>query len=176
MVKITSILSCAIFGAVSFISTSEALPAPASEAVQEVHLSQLSDVKSKLEGITNLASCSLDHRYKNGECTDWADARYYQLTCKHTTWMSDASSWTSNARSTGSWTVSSQPRVPSIIVIQPGHQGCGAAGHVGIVERINSDGSVYTSNWNFEFDGKGGLYTMSYGNFNTGNGVTFLWH
>ncbi|KAK9679353.1 hypothetical protein K7432_016307 [Basidiobolus ranarum] len=154
-----------------------ALPAPVTNTSSQVPSQQkATGVSSKLENITNLASCSLDHRYNNGECTDWADARYYQLTCQHTSWMGDARTWTSSARGAGGWTVSSQPRVPSIIVIQPGYQGCGATGHVGVVERINSDGSVYTSNWNYEFNGKGGLYTTSYGNFNTGSGVSFLWH
>ncbi|ORX93710.1 hypothetical protein K493DRAFT_302513 [Basidiobolus meristosporus CBS 931.73] len=176
MVRITA-LSFALLGAVSLIEfTALALPAPVANAPSNLSTQQnTTEVRSKLDSITNLASCSLDHRYNNGECTDWADARYYQLTCQHTTWMGDARTWPSSARSAGGWTVSSQPRVPSIIVIQPGYQGCGATGHVAVVERINSDGSVYTSNWNYEFNGKGGLYTTSYGNFNTGSGVSFIW-
>ncbi|ORX93713.1 hypothetical protein K493DRAFT_302515 [Basidiobolus meristosporus CBS 931.73] len=177
MVKVAA-LSCALLSTISLTEFSaSALPAPSVDIPsQESNQKNTTEVRTKPEGLINLASCSLDHRYNNGKCTDWADARYYQLTCQQTTWMSDASSWTSNARSAGGWTVSSQPRVPSIIVIQPGYQGCGATGHVGVVERINSDGSVYTSNWNFEFSGKGGLYTTSYGNFDTGSGVSFIWH
>ncbi|KAK9667543.1 hypothetical protein K7432_017710, partial [Basidiobolus ranarum] len=133
MVKFTSILSCATLGAVTLIPMFGALPTSTKEAGQAVQHSQINNVKSKLESITNFASCSLDHRYNNGECTDWADARYYQLTCQHTSWMGDARTWTSSARGAGGWTVSSQPRVPSIIVIQPGYQGCGATGHVGVV-------------------------------------------
>ncbi|KAK9679354.1 hypothetical protein K7432_016308, partial [Basidiobolus ranarum] len=134
MVKI-AVLSCAILGAINLTQfTTVALPAPVMRAPSQVSSQQnTTGVISKLDSIRNFASCSLDHRYNNGECTDWADARYYQLTCQHTSWMGDARTWTSSARGAGGWTVSSQPRVPSIIVIQPGYQGCGATGHVGVV-------------------------------------------
>ncbi|ORX99901.1 hypothetical protein K493DRAFT_299100 [Basidiobolus meristosporus CBS 931.73] len=87
-------------------------------------------------------------------------------------WSGDALTWTSSARNTAGWAVSSQPKAPSIIVIQPGNQGVGSDGHVAVVERIESDGEVYTSNYNYN----GGPYVKTYVTFKTGNGVSFIWH
>ncbi|ORX97791.1 hypothetical protein K493DRAFT_368928 [Basidiobolus meristosporus CBS 931.73] len=178
MVKLTSTLTYLFAAATAFLATStEALPTqvvPSNSA--QLNQTEVSGTSSKLSNISVLASCSRQFRFNNGQCTDWADARYYELTCQHTQWWGDARTWPSSARNVNGWVVSSQPRVPSIIVIQPGYQGCGSTGHVAVVERINNDGSVYTSNWNYKFNGQGGTYTTSYGNFYTGNGVSFLWH
>ncbi|ORX91473.1 hypothetical protein K493DRAFT_355522 [Basidiobolus meristosporus CBS 931.73] len=124
---------------------------------------------------TNVANYPLEFRFRNGQCTDWADARYAQITGHHISWWGDARLWSSRARSAG-WSVSKTPRVPSIIVIQAGYQGTGGPGHVAVVERINNDGSVYTSNYNYRFNGNGGPYIKSYGTFRTGNGVDFIWY
>ncbi|ORX97771.1 hypothetical protein K493DRAFT_349802 [Basidiobolus meristosporus CBS 931.73] len=126
--------------------------------------------------VVSASSCSRQFTFDNGQCTDWADARYYELTCQHVEWRGDARTWPSSARNANGWVVSGKPRAPSIIVIQPGYQGCGSTGHVAVVERINKDGSVYTSNWNYKFSGRGGTYSTSYGNFETGAGVSFLWY
>ncbi|ORX99904.1 hypothetical protein K493DRAFT_348200 [Basidiobolus meristosporus CBS 931.73] len=115
---------------------------------------------------------TLQFRFNNGQCTDWADARYAQLSGHHVAWSGDALTWTSSARNAAGWTVSSQPKVPSVIVIQPGNQGVGSDGHVAMVERIESDGEVYTSNYNYN----GGPYVKTYVTFKTGNGVSFIWH
>ncbi|KAK9718464.1 hypothetical protein K7432_005504 [Basidiobolus ranarum] len=116
------------------------------------------------------ADSSLDFQFKNGQCTDWADARYHQLSGHHVEWKSDALNWANDAKSKG-WTVSSSPKSPCIIVLQPGAQGTGGIGHVAVVESIESDGSVYTSNYNFN----GGPYIKTYASFKTGNGVDFIW-
>ncbi|ORX97307.1 hypothetical protein K493DRAFT_300479 [Basidiobolus meristosporus CBS 931.73] len=115
---------------------------------------------------------SLQFRFNNGQCTDWADARYAQLTGNHVDWSGDASTWASSARGSSGWSVSKQPRVPSIIVIQPGYQGVGSDGHVAVVERIESDDEVYTSNYNYN----GGPYIKTYETFQSGYGVSFVWH
>jgi len=65
--------------------------------------------------------------------------------------------------------------VPSIIVLAPGVQGSGGFGHVAVVERINPDGSVYVSTWNW-YAGGGGWARTSYWTFYPGPGVTFVWH
>ncbi|ORX99940.1 hypothetical protein K493DRAFT_348246 [Basidiobolus meristosporus CBS 931.73] len=121
---------------------------------------------------TTSSKGTLQFRFNNGQCTDWADARYAQLTGHHVAWSGDALTWTSSARNTAGWAVSSQPKAPSIIVIQPGNQGVGSDGHVAVVERIESDGEVYTSNYNYN----GGPYVKTYVTFKTGNGVSFIWH
>ncbi|KAK9761721.1 hypothetical protein K7432_013160 [Basidiobolus ranarum] len=114
--------------------------------------------------------------FRNGQCTDWADARYAQITGHHISWSGDARLWSSRAKADSKWTEADKPKVPSIIVLQPGSQGAGGPGHVAVVERINTDGSVYTSNYNFRFGGKGGVGVKSYGDFETGKGVSFIWY
>ncbi|ORY07711.1 hypothetical protein K493DRAFT_295347 [Basidiobolus meristosporus CBS 931.73] len=114
----------------------------------------------------------LDFQFKNGQCTDWADARYFELTGHHIDWSGDASSWPRKARKSTGWVVSERPQVPSIIVIPPRAQGTGSPGHVAIVEEINSDGTVYTSNFNYN----GGPYKKTFANFHTDDGVYFIWH
>lgn len=109
-----------------------------------------------------------------GQCTYWADLRYHQLTGYWVPWGGDAYAWAYGARASG-WIVSSSPHVPSIIVLGPGVQGASGFGHVAVVERINSDGSVTTSNWNW-YAGGGGWARTSYWTFYPGPGVTFVWH
>ncbi|KAK9765572.1 hypothetical protein K7432_005993 [Basidiobolus ranarum] len=125
-------------------------------------------------GPTNSTSSvgSLQFHFKNGQCTDWADARYAQLTGYHVSWSGDALTWPSKARNYAGWTVSNQAKTPSIISIQPGFQGVGNLGHVAVVERINPDGSVYTSNYNYN----GGPYVLTFVTFQVGTGVGFMWH
>jgi surface antigen len=109
-----------------------------------------------------------------GQCTFYADMRYHQLTGFWVPWGGDAYAWASGASASG-WIVSSRPHVPSIIVLQAGVQGASGYGHVAVVERINADGSVYTSNWNWYAAG-GGWARLSYWTFQPGPGVSFVWH
>jgi len=99
--------------------------------------------------------------------------RYHQLTGYWVPWLGNAYQWSYGAAASG-WVVSSTPRVPSIIVLQPGVQGAGGYGHVAVVERINSDGSVYTSNMNWYSNG--GWDIVSYVTFTRGPGVSFVSH
>jgi surface antigen len=108
-----------------------------------------------------------------GQCTYWADLRYHQLTGFWVPWGGNAWEWAAGASASG-WIVSSSPHVPSIIVLQPGVQGAGSFGHVAVVERINSDGTVYTTNWNWYGNG-GGWATWSSWDFTPGPGVSFVW-
>ncbi len=87
--------------------------------------------------------------YPRGQCTWWADERCKQLTGYYVPWSGNARDWITGARAFG-WNVSSKPVKPSIIVLQPGVQGADSTyGHVGVVERINADGSVTASNQNW---------------------------
>ena len=113
------------------------------------------------------------NRFAFGECTYWANIRYHQLTGYWVPWSGNAYQWAYGARASG-WVVSSTPKVPSIIVLQPGVQGAGWLGHVAIVESINKDGSVSTSNFNW-YNG-GGWDILSYYTFHPGSGVSFAWH
>jgi len=120
-----------------------------------------------------LGGGSGDH-FAFGNCTFWAALRYHQLTGHWVPWVGNAYQWAYGAQQAG-WIVSSSPHVPSIIVLQPGVQGAGWLGHVAIVEKINSDGSVYTSDMNWYTNG-GGWDRVSYYTFSIGSGVSFVWH
>jgi surface antigen len=116
-----------------------------------------------------VAGSSLNN-FAFGQCVYWADLRYHQLTGWWVPWTGNAYQWSAGAAASG-WVVSSTPKVPSIIVLQPGVQGAWGVGHVAVVERINSDGSVYTSNMNWS-----GWDVVSYVTFTPGPGVSFVWH
>jgi surface antigen len=116
---------------------------------------------------------TLNH-FALGECTYWADLRYHQLTGIWVPWTGNAYQWAAGAAASG-WVVSSRPKVPSIIVLQPGVQGAYSVGHVAVVERINSDGSVYTSNMN-NYSNGGGWDIVSYATYYPGPGVSFVWY
>jgi surface antigen len=113
------------------------------------------------------------NRFAFGQCTYWANMRYHALTGFWVPWLGNAYQWYYGAKASG-WVVSSTPKVPSIMVLQPYVQGASWLGHVAIVESINKDGSVYTSNYNW-YNG-GGWDILSYYTFHPGSGVSFLWH
>ncbi len=124
-------------------------------------------------GVTTQSGAGSLNRFAFGQCTYWANMRYHALTGYWVPWLGNAYQWAYGASASG-WIVSSTPHVPSIIVLQPGVQGAGYFGHVAIVERINPDGSVYTSNYNWYSNG--GWDILSYVTFYPGDGVSFVWH
>jgi surface antigen len=84
-----------------------------------------------------------------GQCTYWADYRYHELTGYWVAWGGNAYQWAAGAAATPGWIVSSTPHVPSIIVFAPGVQYASYVyGHVAVVEGINANGSIHTSNMN----------------------------
>lgn len=105
-----------------------------------------------------------------GQCTYWAAYRYHQLTGLWVPWLGNAGAWAYNAPAFG-WHVGYTPRVGSIIVLAPGVQGAGWYGHVAIVESINADGSLTSSNFNWA----GNFGIMTYVTFYPGAGVSFVW-
>ena len=110
-------------------------------------------------------------RFAYGNCTYWANMRYHALSGYWVPWLGNAWQWSSGASAAG-WIVSSTPHFPSIIVLQPGVEGAGWYGHVAVVEHINSDGSVQTSNYNWD----GYWNSETFVTFRPGSGVTFVWH
>jgi surface antigen len=106
-----------------------------------------------------------------GQCTWWADQRYFQLHGVFVPWrtQSDAWEWTARAYRFG-WQVSSSPTVGSIVNLQPWIQGAYGLGHVAVVERVLSNGHVIASTMNW------GAYTWEviYVQFTPGPGVTFI--
>jgi surface antigen len=110
------------------------------------------------------------------QCTYWASQRYHALTGIWVPMTGNAYQWAGEASSAG-WQVSSQPpkNVPSIICLQ-GNAGQGVEsqyGHVAVVERVNADGSVYTSDYNWY--PHIGDSTVVYVTFKPGQGVSFIW-
>lgn len=103
------------------------------------------------------------NHFFQGQCTYWAAYRFHQLHGVWVPWLGNAWEWLGQAQRYG-WKVSAQPTVGSILVLQPGVQGAGGYGHVAIVESINSDGTVHTSNYNW-YAGGGGFGILSYWDF-----------
>lgn len=106
-----------------------------------------------------------------GQCTWWADQRYFQLHRVFVPWrtQSNAWQWTARAYQFG-WHVSRSPTVGSIIDLQPWVQGAYGLGHVAVVERVLRNGHVIASNMNW------GAYPwrVTYVQFAPGPGVTFI--
>jgi surface antigen len=108
-----------------------------------------------------------------GECTYYASDRYHQLTSYYVPWSGDAWQWSGNAAQYG-WTISSTPIIPSIICLQPGVQGADSKlGHVGVAEKLNSNGSVATTDLNWGTTA-GARATVSNVDFQPGSGVSFI--
>ncbi|GER91215.1 hypothetical protein KDW_53770 [Dictyobacter vulcani] len=106
-----------------------------------------------------------------GQCTYWAQYRYWQLTGYEVPWSGNAATYAYQAPLYG-WINSYTPVLHSIIVLQPGVQNAGAGtGHVGIVEGINADGSLNVSSWNVVAPG-----VLSYNTYHAGPGVSFVYH
>lgn len=105
------------------------------------------------------------------QCTYWAQERYHQLTGIWTPCTGNAFQWPGQAKAAGWQVTLSPPQVPSIICLQAG-AGQGLIsnfGHVAIVEKVNSDGSVTTSNYNWPIGTKNTTVA-----FRTGPGVSFI--
>lgn len=88
--------------------------------------------------------------YPRGQCTWWADERFHQIFGYYVPWGANAKDWPAAARRYSGWNVSNLASPGAIIVLQPNVQGSDRElGHVGIVEKINNDGSLTTSNQNW---------------------------
>ena len=106
-----------------------------------------------------------------GQCTWWANQRYYEKYGVYIPWTSNADAWQWTARAYDyGWHVSLRPTIGAIIDLQPWVQGAYGAGHVAVVEQVLSDGSVITSNMNWGATPS----TVTNVQFAPGPGVTFL--
>jgi len=130
--------------------------------------SQTSSVTSA--GSTNAPVGSVNV-FPYGQCTWWANQRYFQLHGVFVPWrtQSDAWEWTARAYQFG-WHVSNSPTVGSIIDLQPWVEGAYGLGHVAVVEQVLSNGHVIASTMNW------GAYPwqVTYVQFTPGPGVTFI--
>ncbi len=89
-----------------------------------------------------LAGASVGNRYAFGNCTFYAYERRLQLGRPVGSFWGNASSWAVNARVAG-YQVNNTPAVGAVM------QNGGGAGHVAIVESVNSDGSITISEMNY---------------------------
>ncbi|GCE04763.1 peptidase M23 [Dictyobacter aurantiacus] len=135
---------------------------PASATITKPAAPAVKAVSQAAHGTANI--------FPYGQCTWWADNRYHQLTGIYVPWMtnSDAYLWTQRARQYH-WNVSSTPHVGDIMQLDPGIQGAGSYGHVGVVESIDGKGRFTASqmNWN-------GVGVMTKSQFSVGAGVHFI--
>jgi LysM repeat protein len=105
-----------------------------------------------------------------GQCTWWADQRYFQLHGVYVPWQTNANAWQWSSRASDyNWSVSTVPVVGSIVVLQPGVQGAYSLGHVGVVESL-SNGSAVVSNMNWG----GSLDQVTDSQVQPGPGVSFI--
>jgi len=121
--------------------------------------------------VRSIGAAGSSNSFPFGQCTWWADQRYYQLHGIFVPWRTNATAanWVDRARQFG-WHVSNTPTVGSIIVLQPGIQGAYSAGHVGVVEHLLHNGSVIASSMNWGTNpGMVTDYT-----FHPGPGVAFI--
>ena len=113
--------------------------------------------------------------FPSDQCTYWASFRYQQLTGDYVPWSGNANQWAGNAARYGWINAAVPPSAPSIICLQGGVQGADATdGHVGVVEKVNSDGSVQTSdlNWGLTQQQRSQVRQIT---FQPGPGVSFIY-
>lgn len=113
--------------------------------------------------------------YAPGQCTWWADQRYYQLHQVFVPWTTnaDAWQWSDRAREFG-WVVDTHPQVGDIIVLGKNVQLASGLGHVAIVESILPNEHVLTSDLNWGPTVQQQAMIAYNVEFIPGNGVTFL--
>lgn len=92
--------------------------------------------------------------YEFSECTWWAYVRRHQLGLPAGSYMGNGNQWADTARRLGYW-VDNTPRVGDVMVFQAGQAGSSLIyGHVAIVEAVNTDGSITTSECGAAYNGQ----------------------
>ncbi|KFF31710.1 CHAP domain-containing protein [Bifidobacterium bombi] len=93
--------------------------------------------------------------YSFSECTWWAYTRRQQLGLPVGSHMGDGRMWADSARSLGYWVDNSARHVGDVLVFASGQYASDPIyGHVAVVEKINADGSVETSESGAAWHGK----------------------
>ena len=107
--------------------------------------------------------------YTTGQCTYYAFDRRAELGKPIGSLWGNASNWAYSANQAG-FNVDHTPEVGAVFQSGPGQNGAGAYGHVGVVESINSNGSVTVSemNWN------GGVNVKSYRTISNPNSYNYI--
>jgi len=122
-------------------------------------------------GANGMAIQGSINTFPYGQCTWWADQRFHQINGSYVPWKTNANAWQWSSRAAEfHWRVSSTPIAGAIVNLQPGVQGAGYLGHVGVVEKVLDSSHVIASNLNW------GASPSSVASieFSTGSGVTFI--
>ncbi|MDU6641352.1 MAG: CHAP domain-containing protein, partial [Alloscardovia omnicolens] len=99
--------------------------------------------------------------YPFSQCTWWAYTRRHQLGLPVGSYFGNGGQWANSARALG-YSVDNTPQVGDVMVFLPGQEGADPVyGHVAIVEKINADGSVVTSESGAVMNGKTYTRTIS---------------
>lgn len=155
----------------NLIFVNQVICIPARGSVNTGSPVQNAPATSTLSNSNPASSVGSRNVFPYGQCTWWANQRYYQIHGYFVPWttQSNAWQWTARAYQFG-WRVSGSPSVGSIIDLQPWVQGAYGLGHVGVVEQILSNGHVIASTMNW------GRYPwqVTYVEFAPGPGVTFI--
>ncbi|UCI00977.1 CHAP domain-containing protein [Staphylococcus haemolyticus] len=96
----------------------------------------------------HVTTANQGNRYSFGNCTYYAFDRRQQLGRSIGSYWGNANNWVYSAKNAG-LTVDNRPEVGAIFQTTAGYYG-----HVGVVEHVNQDGSVYVSemNWNGHYN------------------------
>lgn len=103
----------------------------------------------------NHATGDAGNAYPFSECTWWAYTRRIQLGLPVGSHFGNGAQWGASARALGYWVDNTARHVGDIMVFAPGQNGSDSwYGHVAIIEKINADGSVVTSESGASYAGK----------------------
>lgn len=119
--------------------------APRSSASQGAYDGGYSTIDAQIAG------ASAGNRYAFGNCTWYAYERRVQLGLPVGSFWGNAATWAMYARAAG-YQVDRSPSVGAIAQWNAYQGGAGYAGHVGIVESVNSDGSITISEMNYLYN------------------------
>jgi surface antigen len=103
----------------------------------------------------NHATGDSGNAYSFSQCTWWVYVRRHQLGLPVGSHFGDGHQWASSAQALGYWVDNTPRNVGDIMVFRTGQEGSSSTyGHVAIVEKINADGSVVTSECGSSYNGK----------------------
>jgi surface antigen len=111
------------------------------------------------------SAAMVGNRYSYGYCTWYAYNRRAALGRPIGSFWGNANTWDNRARAAG-WTVSSTPIAGAVFQTDAGYYG-----HVGIVESVNSDGTINISDMN----GIAGWNRVGYANGVSGGGYVYIY-
>lgn len=120
---------------------------PTSAPTTTTHDSYHSPVNTPVS-YQHVTTANQGNRYSFGNCTYYAFDRRQQLGRSIGSYWGNANNWAYSAKNAG-LTVDNRPEVGAIFQTTAGYYG-----HVGVVEHVNQDGSVYVSemNWNGHYN------------------------